>query len=76
MDRMHETPPLARASVQGNLLDVVASGTVLTGTLSTLARLFNVTPDELLACIQELWRAGWVTVTADLEDRFRIELNG
>jgi hypothetical protein len=47
---------------QGRILEALAAGEVLTGTLDGLSQHLALTPDELRGCLREMVRRGWVAV--------------
>ena len=51
--------------VQEQVFEAVAGDDVLTGLPDDLARRFGVEPDDFLACLDGLTRAGWVAVARD-----------
>jgi len=59
---------------QGRIVEAVADGTVLVGTLDRLARRFDLAPDDLRACLRQLVRVGWVAVHTEPFGRLTIRL--
>ena len=55
------TAPAHRAG-QGRILEELATGLALTGTLDDLGQQFGLPPDDLRLCLRELVQAGWVAV--------------
>ena len=47
---------------QGQLMEALAEGKVLSGTLERLGGQFAMPPNELRACLRELAHAGWIAV--------------
>ena len=48
---------------QGHILEALADdGVVLAGTLAHLGQRFELSPDDLRACLRDLVRAGWIAV--------------
>jgi hypothetical protein len=47
-------------AVQGRIIDELADGCELVGTLESLAYRFGQTPDDLLSCLRELVAARWI----------------
>lgn len=47
---------------QGQLMEALAEGQVLNGTLEHLGGQFAMPPSEFRACLRELARAGWIVV--------------
>ena len=66
--------PPALIILMGAILEALVTDDILSGTPDTLAATFAATPDGFLACLDGLVRAGWVTVSIDPDDRWRIEL--
>ena len=59
---------------QGRILEAVAYGEVLTGTLDRLGQEFELAPDELGVCLRELVRASWIAVQTQPFGRLSIRL--
>jgi len=62
-------------SAQGRILEELAgSDAVLAGTLHSLGRRFDLTPDDLRTCLRELAQAGWLAVQTQPFGRLTIRL--
>ena len=48
--------------MQARILEALATGAVLAGTLDDLAQQFSLPPEDLRRCLRELVRAHWVAV--------------
>ena len=59
---------------QGHILEALADGEAITGTLKRLGRQFGLTPDELQACLLELTHAGWIVVQTQPFGRLSVRL--
>jgi DNA-binding transcriptional regulator PaaX len=59
---------------QGHILEALAYGDVLTGTLDHLGRRFGLAPAELRACLRQLASAGWIAVQTEPFGRLTIRL--
>lgn len=59
---------------QGQLMEALAEGQVLTGTLERLGGQFAMPPHEFRACLRELARAGWIVVQTEPFGRLTIRL--
>jgi DNA-binding IclR family transcriptional regulator len=53
---------LSLLRAQARILEGLATGAVLTGTLDDLGRQLDLNPDDLRRCLRELVEAGWVVV--------------
>ena len=75
---MEAGTPEFRASVpvhiQSMIFEAVAADGQVAGTSHALAGRFGTTPDGLLACLDGLVRAGWVTVSTEPDGLCRIRL--
>src|SRR5262245_31278039 len=65
-------PAVVRA--EGRVLDVVAGGSVLEGTLRQLARLLDVKTGALRRALRELRSVGWVAARTYPADRVIVRL--
>jgi hypothetical protein len=59
---------------QGRILEALAGGDVLTGTLERLGRRFELAPDDLRTGLRELVRAGWVVVQTQPFGRLTVRI--
>jgi len=62
MESPHEPADAALLDAQGDILETLATGVVLTGTLDDLGRRFGLAPEDLRGCLRTLVAAGWVAV--------------
>src|SRR5215208_4361927 len=65
---------ITRAAAEGRIVEAVADGTALVGTLDRLARRFDLAPEDLRGCLRQLVRVGWVAVQAEPFGRLTIRL--
>jgi hypothetical protein len=75
MKVLHDAATTRRVLGQGRILEALPNDeAVLTGTLDSLARRFDLTPDDLRTCLRELLRAGWVVVQTQPFHRLTVRL--
>ena len=58
-------PASSLIAVQARVFEAIAGDGALVGTLGDLTRRFGTRSDDLLACLDELRRAGWVRAETD-----------
>src|SRR6266545_7937239 len=59
---LHAHRATAFLAAQARILEALATGAVLTGTLDDLGQEFGLSPDDLRLCLRELVQARWVAV--------------
>jgi len=58
----HEPADATLLDAQGDILETLATGVVLTGTLDDLGQRFGLPPEDLRRCLRALVAAGWIAV--------------
>jgi len=71
---MLNSPDSSLVPIEADVFETLASNAVLMGSLEDLARQFDTAPARFLECLNHLIEAGWVTMTEELPEHFRLQL--